>query len=156
MFTSLTLNTLTLSTLSIEAPCSHVLYWITPLENRINRSSCLEVFCKKCVLKNFEKSQKNTHAKISFYRVAGFRSATLSKKILRHRCFSANFTKFVWATYKATSGCFFISIHRKTFFKEPFKIRFQILVLCFYDLLHVTKAQLNKNNIARRASFLLQ
>ena len=48
------------------------------------RSSGPEVFCKKCVFKNFAKLT-GKH----------LRSATLLKKILWHRCFLVNFSKFL-------------------------------------------------------------
>ena len=48
------------------------------------RSSGPEVFCKKCVFKNFAKLTGKQ-----------LRSATLLKKILWHRCFLVNFSKFL-------------------------------------------------------------
>ena len=48
------------------------------------RSSRLDVFCKKDILRNLAKSQENTCARVSFL-----------KKRLWHRCFPVNFVKFL-------------------------------------------------------------
>ena len=59
------------------------------------RSSCLEVFCKKSVLKNLAKfTGKHLCRSFFFNKVAGLRPATLSQKRLWHRCFPLNFAKF--------------------------------------------------------------
>ena len=52
-----------------------------------------EVFCKKRCSFKFRKIQ--LCQSLFFNKVAGLRPATLLKKRLRHRCFAANFSKFV-------------------------------------------------------------
>ena len=55
-----------------------------------------EVFCKKVVLRNFEKfTGKHLCQSLFFSKVAGLRAATLLKKKLWHRWFSVNFAKFL-------------------------------------------------------------
>ena len=72
----------------------------------IFRSSLLEVFCKKCVLKMLAKFKvKHFCQSIFFNKVAGLKPATLWKKRLWHRSFPANFAKFL----------------RTPFFKEHFR-----------------------------------
>ena len=54
------------------------------------------VFCKKGVLRNFTNfTEKHLCQSLFFNKVAGLRSATLLKKRLWHRCFPANFAKFL-------------------------------------------------------------
>ena len=61
-----------------------------------HRSSRLEVFCRKGVLRNFAKFTGKHLCQILFFnKVAGFRPSTLSKKRLWHWCFPANFAKFL-------------------------------------------------------------
>ena len=50
------------------------------------------MFCKKGVLRN---SAKSTGKHLSFNKVADLTPATLLKKSLWHRCFPANFAKFL-------------------------------------------------------------
>ena len=60
------------------------------------RSSRPEVYCKKSVLRNFEKSiGKHLCQCLFFNKVACLRPATLLKKKLWHRCFPVNFAKFL-------------------------------------------------------------
>ena len=62
------------------------------------RSSRPEMFCKKSLLKNFAKFTGKTCARVSFFKklqAIGLRPATLLKNRLWHRCFPANFTKFL-------------------------------------------------------------
>ena len=60
------------------------------------RSSCMEVFCKKGVLKNLEKfTGKQLCWSLFFNKVAGLMSVTLLKKSLKHWCFPVNFAKFL-------------------------------------------------------------
>ena len=67
-----------------------------PLFQRYYRSSRLDVFCKKCVLRNFAKfTGKHLCQSVFFNKVAGLRPASLLKKKLWHRCFPVNFTKSV-------------------------------------------------------------
>ena len=64
------------------------------------RSSRPEVFCKKGVLKNFEKfTGKHLCHSLFFNKVAGLRPATLLKKKLWHRCFPVNFSKFLRTSF---------------------------------------------------------
>ena len=60
------------------------------------RGSRLEVFCKIGVLRNFTKSiGKHLCQSLFFNKAVGLRPATLLKKRLWHRCFPANFVKFL-------------------------------------------------------------
>ena len=60
------------------------------------RSSRPDVFCKKSVLKNFAKfTGKHLCQSLFFNKIEGLRPATLLKKRLWHRCFPANFAKFL-------------------------------------------------------------
>ena len=65
------------------------------LRKKESRSSHWRCSVKKSVLKNFENSQENTCARVSFSIVAGLRPANLLKKRIWQRCFSANFAKFL-------------------------------------------------------------
>ena len=68
----------------------------------IHRSSRLKVFCKKGVLKNFVKFTWKHLARGSFL---GLRPAIWFKKRLWHRCFYANFAKFLRTSFSQnTSG----------------------------------------------------
>ena len=75
------------------------------------RSSRLEVFRKKDVLRNFAKfTGKQLRQSLSFNKVAGLRPATLLKKRkrLRHRCFPVDFPKFLRtpSLQNTPGGCF--------------------------------------------------
>ena len=60
------------------------------------RSSRLEVFCRKGVLRNFEKfTGKHLCQCLLFNKVAGLRTVTLLKQRFWCRCFPANFSKFL-------------------------------------------------------------
>ena len=60
------------------------------------RSSRLEVFCRKGVLRNFERfTGKHLCQSLLFNKVAGLRTVTLLKKRLWYRCFPVNFSKFL-------------------------------------------------------------
>ena len=60
------------------------------------RSSRLEVFCRKGVLRNFAKfTGKHLRQSLSLNKVAGLRPGTLLKKRLRRRCFPVDFPKFL-------------------------------------------------------------
>ena len=60
------------------------------------RSSRLQVFCKKRVLKNFAKFiGKHLCRSLFFNEVAGLSLATLLKKRHWHRCFPVNFVKYL-------------------------------------------------------------
>ena len=62
----------------------------------IYRSSLLEVFCERGVLRNFAKfTGKHLCQRLSFNKVAGLKPATLLKKRLWHRCFPVNIAKFL-------------------------------------------------------------
>ena len=69
-------------------------------DSHIFRSSRLGVFCRKGVLRNFSKfTGKHLCQSLFFNKVAGLRPATLLKKRLWHRCFLANFAKFLRAPF---------------------------------------------------------
>ena len=73
------------------------------------RSSGLELFCKRCVLKNFAKfTGKHLCQSLFFNKVAGLRPATLLKKRLWHSCFPVNFVKFLRTPFlqNTSDGCF--------------------------------------------------
>ena len=76
--------------------------------NGHSRSSIPEVFCKKCVLRNFAKfTGKHLCQSLFFNKVSGVRPAILLKKRLWHRCFPVNFAKFLRTLSQNTSGgCF--------------------------------------------------
>ena len=60
------------------------------------RSSRSEVFCKTSVLRNFAKfTGKHLCQSLFFNKVAGLRSASLSKKRIWNKCFPVNFAKFL-------------------------------------------------------------
>ena len=60
------------------------------------RSSRLEVFCKKGVLRNFEKlTGKHLCLSLLFNKVAGLKTVTLLKKKFWYKCFPVNFSKFL-------------------------------------------------------------
>ena len=63
-------------------------------------SSRSEVFCTKVIRKNFAKfAGKHLCQNLFFNKVADLRFVTLLKKRRRHRCFSADFTKFIRAPF---------------------------------------------------------
>ena len=63
------------------------------------RSSHLEVFCRKGVLRNFEKfTGKHLCQSLLFIKIAGLRTGTLLKRRFCCRCFSVNFSKFLKTT----------------------------------------------------------
>ena len=73
------------------------------------RSSRLEVFCRRRVLENFPKFTGKHLCQILFFdKVAGLRLANLLKKRLWHRCFPVNFAKFLRTLFlqNTSSGCF--------------------------------------------------
>ena len=60
------------------------------------RSSRLEVFCRKGVLRNFERfTGKHFCQNLLFNKVPGLRTVTLLKKRFWYRCFPVNFSKFL-------------------------------------------------------------
>ena len=74
------------------------------------RSSCPEVFCKKCVYENFAKfTGKYRCQSLFFNKPAGLSPEILLKKKLCHRCFSVNFVKFLRTPFfieHTSDGCF--------------------------------------------------
>ena len=87
----------------------------------IYRSSRLEVFCRKGVLRNFAKfTGKHLCQKLFFNKVAGLRPSTLLKKGLWDRCFPVNFVKFL----------------RTPFFTEHLRWLLLYLIDLFMTLLH--------------------
>ena len=70
----------------------------------IFKGSLSQMFLKISVLKNFAKfTEKHLHWSNFFNKVAGLRSSTLLKKKLQHRCFPANFAKFLKTLFDKTS-----------------------------------------------------
>ena len=64
-----------------------------------NRSSCLEVFCRKGILRYFKKfTGKHLCQSLLFNEVAGLRTVTLLKKRFWYKCFTVNFSKFLKTT----------------------------------------------------------
>ena len=62
----------------------------------IDKSSRLQVFCRKGVLRNFTKfTRKHLYQSLFFNNVAGLRPATLLKIRLCPSCFPVNFVKFL-------------------------------------------------------------
>ena len=60
------------------------------------RSSCLEAFCRKGVLRNFEKfTGKRLCQSLLFNKVAALRTVTLLKKRFWYKYFPVNFSKFL-------------------------------------------------------------
>ena len=66
------------------------------------RNSRLEVFCRKGVLRNFEKfTRKHLRQSLLFNKVAGLRTVTLVKKRFGDRCFPVKFSKHLrWLLLK--------------------------------------------------------
>ena len=76
---------------------------------RTLRSSRLEVFCKKGLLKNFANfTGKHLCQSLFFNENAGLSPATLLKKRLWHKCFLVNFANSLGTPflYNSASGCF--------------------------------------------------
>ena len=69
-------------------------------KHTLYKSSRLELFCKKSVLRNFAKFiGKNTCATVSFFnKVRALRPATLLKIRLSHRCFPVKRNTFFYKT----------------------------------------------------------
>ena len=62
----------------------------------VDRSSRLEVFCKKSVLKNFAKfTGKHLYGSLFFDEAAACKPVTLSEKKIQKICFPVNFAKFL-------------------------------------------------------------
>ena len=82
----------------------------------IIRSSRLEVFCKKGVLRNFEKfTGKHLCQSLFFNKVACYRPATLLKKRFWNRCFPVNFAKFLRTPFlQNTSGRLLLYYYMRT------------------------------------------
>ena len=60
-----------------------------------DRSSCLDMFCKKGVLENFAKFTKKHLCRTFFFnKVAAWKPVTLSKMRPRYMCFTMNFVNF--------------------------------------------------------------
>ena len=71
-----------------------------------DRSSHQRCSIKKGFLKNFTKfTGKHMYQSLYFHKVTSFRSATLLRKRLWHRCFPVNFAKFLRTPFlQSTSG----------------------------------------------------
>ena len=64
------------------------------------------MFCKKDILKNFEKiAGKHLYQIIFFDKVVDLRPTTLLKKTVWHMCFPVNFVKFF---RNSSGGCFYL------------------------------------------------
>ena len=64
------------------------------------RSNCPKVFCEKGVLSNFAKfTGKHLCQSLFLNKVTARKPAALLKKRLLHRCFLANFAKFLWTPF---------------------------------------------------------
>ena len=82
---SLLQSTATQITVSVNIFVSNICF--TEWNRFIFRSSRLEVFCRKGILRNFtEFTEKHLCQRLLFNKVAGLRPATLLKKALWHRC----------------------------------------------------------------------
>ena len=76
-------------------------------------------FSKKGVLKKFQTIRLETPVLESYFnRVSGLRAVTLLKKRLQHRCFQANFMKFLRTPFlQNTSVIFFtVSFHEEVLY----------------------------------------
>ena len=60
-----------------------------------SRNSCLEIFCKKGVLKNFEKLKAKYLCQSLLFNKAGLRPAFLINRRLWYSCFPLNFAKLL-------------------------------------------------------------
>ena len=91
-------------------------YEVKKLVSQRIRRSCPEVFCKEGILKTFGKfTGKHLHQSLFFNKVADLRPAFLLKKSLWHRCFPANFAKFLKAPFlqNTPGGCFWMAHFEK-------------------------------------------
>ena len=75
-------------------------------ERFISRDSCMELFCKKGVLRNFTKFKgKHLYRSLSFNKVAGPRPATLLKKETLVQVFSCEFCELCKNTFLIEHLC---------------------------------------------------
>ena len=71
-----------------------------------NQKQPPEVFLRKGVPRNFTKfTGKRCCQSLFFNQVAGFRSTTLLKRRLWHRCFPVNFSKFLKTLFLHNASC---------------------------------------------------
>ena len=97
----------------------------TVCNSRITILSRPKVFCKKGVHKNFLKfTGIHLCQSLFFKKIPGLKPASLLKKRLWHRCFPANFAKFLRTP-------FFIE-HLQRLFLDLWQIVFMTVVNCFY------------------------
>ena len=94
-----------------------------------------EVFYKESVLRNFTKfTGKHLCQSLFFNKVACLRSATLSKKTLRYRCFPVNFVKLLRTPFlQNTSGRLLLSFeHAQIFHISHFTyhLRYYMIIDC--------------------------
>ena len=79
-------------------------FWCTITAFKSSRNSCLEVFCRKGVYRNF--TWKNLYQSLLFNKAAGLSLATLLIKRPQYRCFPVNFVKFLRTPFFAEhSSC---------------------------------------------------
>ena len=85
------------------------------------RSSHQSCSMKKGALVNFTKfTGKHLCQGLFFNKLAGMKAATLLKKKLRHRCFPANFAKFLRTAYlQKTSGRLLLTLFVASFLCFP-------------------------------------
>ena len=105
-----------------------------------NKSSPLEVSCKKGVLKNFVKfTGKHVCRSLFFNKVAGIKPAvTLLKKRLRHWRFPVNFANFLrtpfsvehlwWLLLSVVMSRSFIFWEKSLFSNRKLKLQWQMLI----------------------------
>ena len=92
-------------------------YKLATFRTAIFRNSRPEVFCKIGALRNFAKlTGKHLCQRLFFNKVAGLGSTTLLKKILWHRCFPANFAKFLRTPFFLRTPAVAASIFLRTIF----------------------------------------
>ena len=86
---------------------SHRLLLRTPSKTRLKpQKQLLELFCKKCVLRNFA-NFTGKHLCSSFFLTELQEVYSFIKKRLRHRCFPEEFTKFLRTpNLKTVNDCF--------------------------------------------------
>ena len=76
--------------------CVYVCIYIVSKKDILHSSSSSVVFYEKGALKNFAKlTKKHLRRSLFLNKIATWRSATLLKQVIRHRCLSVNFGQFL-------------------------------------------------------------